>query len=165
MASVLDYIECPNCKHEASDDFYYKTGEEYVNCSSCGYHYSATIINRDKKLSELTESDWKIEEFKNPYGSYRISCYNSPGYTCGSLENEEQLNKLKQQLEESIHVGVEVEYFTISRFVDGEIKVETIIDNGPKYDSAGFSIEDRFESEAGGERDCGNNDDEGDFFN
>jgi hypothetical protein len=25
MGSVLDYIECPNCKLEAMDDFYYKT--------------------------------------------------------------------------------------------------------------------------------------------
>jgi hypothetical protein len=31
----------------------------------------------------------------------------------------------------------------VSRFVDGEIKVETIIDNGPKFDSAGFTVEDR----------------------
>ena len=57
MGSVLDFIECPNCKHEASDDFYYKTGEEYVNCGNCGYHRSATIVNRDKKLSELTEEE------------------------------------------------------------------------------------------------------------
>jgi uncharacterized Zn finger protein len=68
MASVLDYIECPNCGHEAMDDFYYKTGEEYVNCSHCGYHYSATIINREKRLDLLTDKDWKIEELKKPYG-------------------------------------------------------------------------------------------------
>ena len=43
MGSVIDYIECPNCKHEAYSDFYYKTGEEYVNCQNCGYHYSATF--------------------------------------------------------------------------------------------------------------------------
>ena len=36
-----------------------------------------------------------------------------------------------------------LEYFSISRFVDGEIKVEYIIDNGPKFDSAGFTAEDR----------------------
>ena len=57
MGSVIDHIECPNCKQEAYSDFYYKTGEEYVNCNNCGYHRSATIVNRDKKLSELTEED------------------------------------------------------------------------------------------------------------
>jgi len=165
MGSVIDYIECPNCDREAFSDFYYKTGEEYVNCNNCGYHYSATIKDRTKKISELEEDDFEIKELKNPFGAYRIKYYDSPGYVCGSLESEKQLNELKQQLEESIHVGVEVEYFSVSRFIDGEIKAETIIDNGPKYDSAGFSIEDRFEDEAGGMRDCGNDDDEGDFFN
>jgi len=102
MGSVIDYIECPNCEQEAYSDFYYKTGEEYVNCMNCGYHHSATIKNRDKKLNEL-----------------------------------------KKELEESLHIGVQIETVQLSRFVDGEIKVEMIIDNGPKSDSAGFSTEDR----------------------
>jgi len=139
MGSVLDYIECPNCKHEASDDFYYKTGEEYVNCGNCGYHFSATIVNRDKKLSELTEEDWKIEELKNPYGAYRLKVYHSVATQCGSLENEEQYNEFKLQLEGD----VEIESCSVSRFVDGEIKVEMLIDNGPEVDSQGFTIEDR----------------------
>jgi Zn ribbon nucleic-acid-binding protein len=143
MGSVIDYIECPNCKTEAYNDFYYKTGEEYVNCNNCGYHYSATIKDRTKLINELTEDDFEIIELKDPYGAYRIKFYNSPGYTCGSLGSEEQLNELKSELEESIHAGVTIEYCTVSRFVDGEIKVETIIDNGPQTDSAGFTVEDR----------------------
>ena len=139
MGSILDFIECPNCKHEAADDFYYKTGEEYVNCGNCGYHRSATIVNRDKKLSELTEEDWKVEELKNPYGAYRLKVYHSVATQCGSLENEEQYDEFKLQLEGD----VEIEFCSVSRFVDGEIKVEMIIDNGPKVDSAGFTIEDR----------------------
>ena len=47
MGSVIDYIECPNCKAEAYSDFYYKTGEEYINCNNCGYHYSATYKRDD----------------------------------------------------------------------------------------------------------------------
>ena len=162
MGSVISDIECPNCNQEAYDDFYYKTGEEYVNCNNCGYHASATIINRNKKLNELTDDDWKIVELKNPYGAYRIKHYDSIATQCGSLENEENYNNLKEWVEKETN---DVEYFQISRFVDGEIKVEIVIDHGPKYDSAGFSIEDRFESETDGMRDCGNDDDEGDFFN
>ena len=37
MGSVIDYIECPHCGQEAYIDFYYKTGEEYINCNKCGY--------------------------------------------------------------------------------------------------------------------------------
>ena len=139
MGSVIDYIECPNCGHEAYDDFYYKTGEEYINCNNCGYHYSSTIINRDKNLDELTDADWKIRELKNPYGSYRFKIYDAVCTECGSLENEAQFNELKQSVSEMDTV----EYFSISRFVDGEIKVEYIVDNGPKVDSAGFTVEDR----------------------
>jgi Zn ribbon nucleic-acid-binding protein len=139
MGSVLDFIECPNCKHEASDDFYYKTGEEYVNCGNCGYHRSATIVNRDKKLSELTEEDWKVEELKNPYGAYRLKVYHSIATQCGSLENEEQYNELKKTIEDDM----EVEFCSVSKFINGEIVTEMIVDNGPKVDSAGFTIEDR----------------------
>jgi len=139
MGSVLDFIECPNCKHEASDDFYYKTGEEYVNCGNCGYHFSATIVNRDKKLSELTEEDWKIEELKNPYGAYRLKSYHSIATQCGSLENEEQYNELKKTIE----VDVNVEFCSVSRLIDGEIVTEMVIDNGPEIDSAGYTAEDR----------------------
>lgn len=139
MGSVIDYIECPNCKHEAMDDFYYKTGEEYINCGNCGYHYSATIINRDKKLSELTKDDWKITEIKNPYSAFRIKYYGSIGYQCGSILNEEDYNELN----ESVIKNDNVELFSISKLINGEIITEVIIDNGPEVDSAGFTKEDR----------------------
>jgi hypothetical protein len=139
MGSVLDYIECLNCKSEASSDFYYRTGEEYINCGNCGYHFSATIVNRDKKLSELTEQDWKVEELKNPYGAYRLKSYHSIATQCGSLENEEQYNELKKTIE----VDVNVEFCSVSRLIDGEIVTEMVIDNGPEIDSAGYTAEDR----------------------
>lgn len=139
MGSVINDIECPNCGREAYNDFYYKTGEEYTVCNNCGYHYSATIKNRDKRLDELTDDDWEIIEIKNPYASFRLKVYNSPGYQCGSIESEDELNELKQKASEHN----DIEYFSISRFVDGEIIVEHIIDNGPKVDSAGFTEEDR----------------------
>ena len=128
MGSVIDYIECPHCGQEAYDDFYYKTGEEYVNCQNCGYHYSATIINRDKLLTELTDEDWKINELKDPYGAYRIKIFESPATECGSLESEEQFIILLANVREMDSV----ELFTVSRFVDGEIKVIHVIDNESK---------------------------------
>lgn len=139
MGSVIDYIACPNCGCEAYDDFYYKTGEEYVNCNNCGYHYSSTIINRDKRLDELTEADWKIVEIKDPYGSYRIKHYDSVATQCGSIEDEDVFNELKQHVE----TLDTVEYFSISQLINGEIVVTDIIDNGPKTDSAGFTEQDR----------------------
>ena len=78
MGSVIDYIECPNCKQEAYSDFYYKTGEEYINCRSCGYHRSATIVNRDKKLSELTEEDWEIDRKSTRLNSSHIPLSRMP---------------------------------------------------------------------------------------
>ncbi len=131
MGSVIDYIECPNCKTEAMSDFYYKTGEEYINCNNCGYHYSATIINRDKKLSELTEEDWKIEELKNPYGAYRLKVYHSIATQCGSLENEAQYNDLKKNIEDD----VELEFCSVSRFIDNKIVEELLINNSPKNEN------------------------------
>lgn len=139
MGSIIEHIECPNCEHEAFSDFYYKTGEQYVNCTNCGYHYSAIIKDRTKRISELDEDDYEIVCNKNPYGAYKIKMYEGVGYTCGSLKNKKQLNELKKQCEQDDTI----EYFQVSRFVDGQIKVEMLIDNGPKIDSAGFTVEDR----------------------
>jgi hypothetical protein len=56
------------------------------------------------------------------------------------FENEEQYNEFK----ESIQEDVELEFCSVSRFVDGEIKVEVLIDNGPEVDSSGFTHEDNY---------------------
>jgi len=125
MGSVIDYIECPNCKQEAYDDFYYKTGEEYINCNNCGYYKSTTIINREKLFTELTDEDWEVVELKNPYGAYRIKQADGVGTACGSVEDVDGYNAIKKAVNEMENV----EYFSFSRFVDGEIKVEYIINN------------------------------------
>ena len=124
MGSVIDYVECVNCKSEAMSDYYYKTGEEYMNCGSCGYHFSATIINREKRLDLLDESDWEIKELKKPYGAYRIKTHQSIATQCGSLSNKKEYN----QLIKAIKDDVDVEFCSISRFTKGKIVEETIID-------------------------------------
>jgi DNA-directed RNA polymerase subunit RPC12/RpoP len=147
MGSVIDYIECPNCGHEAYNDFYYKTGEEYVNCQNCGYHYSATYKTDDegnyvtKDGTDNYEFDnliMETKELKNPYGAYRLKYYDSVAYECGSLENEQNCVELLVEVKEMNNV----EYFGINRFVNGEIVTMDVIDNGPKVDSAGFTAED-----------------------
>ena len=148
MGSVIDHIECPNCKHEAFSDFYYKTGEEYVGCNNCGYHRSAFYKRDDdgKFVTKDGTNDYHFDnlvmdlnELKNPYGSYTLKMYKSVAKQCGSFENEEQYNEFKKTSEGDF----EIEFSTVSRFIDGEIVVETVVDNGPEFDSSGFSEEDR----------------------
>jgi hypothetical protein len=76
---------------------------------------------------------------KKPYGSYRIKSYDGVGYLGGSLSNKKEFIELKTSCENDM----DIETLTISRFVYGKIKFETVIDNGPKFDGAGFSVEDR----------------------
>ena len=125
MGSVIDYIECPNCKTEAYSDFYYKTGEEYVNCNNCGYHYSATIKDRTKKLTELTQDDWEVHELKSPYGSFRYKMAGEISTVCGSLTTAEDADKFRvaMKLEYQDHV----EFAQISRLVGDEIVVEDVV--------------------------------------
>ena len=125
MGSVIDYIECKNCKQEAVSDFYYKTGEEYVNCQSCGYHYSASIKNRDKKLNELTEVDWDIKEIKNPYGSFKFKVAGDVITCCGTLQDSKDADdfRVSMKLEYQGHI----EFAEISRLIDGKIEIEKII--------------------------------------
>ena len=139
MGSVMSMIECPVCKCEANEDFYYETSKDYVICMNCGYQKSVTIKNRNKKLNELTDDDWEIKELLSPYGAYRVKIYNSIGWTCGSFEDVDDYALFKQraQTDES------TEFASVSRLIDGKIVEEIIVDNGPRFDGAGFSIEDR----------------------
>lgn len=124
MGSVIDYIDCPNCKQEAFSDYYWKTGEEYVNCQSCGYHYSQVIVNRGKPMSEMTKDDWEIKEIKNPYGAFMFKQNDSIGTRHGSLENEKEYDEF---VSEMISLQNEIESCVVSRFVNNEIKKEVII--------------------------------------
>ena len=126
MGSVIDHIECPNCKQEAYSDFYYKTGEEYVNCRSCGYHRSATIVNRDKKLSELTEEDWEITELKNPYGAFQYKMAGDIGTYHGSLATAEDADKFRVEMK--LEYQDHVDFALISKLDDGKIITEVIVD-------------------------------------
>lgn len=139
MGSVIDYIECPNCLHEAYNDYYYKTGEEYTMCNNCGYSYSAQIINRDKPLDELTDEDWKIEELKHPYGSYRIQVKGDIGFGCGPLPTEQSFEDLKSEIEKR---AAEIEYFAVSAFINGEIVVNELINNTTPETSTAPEIDD-----------------------
>jgi hypothetical protein len=125
MASVIDYIECTNCKTEAYSDFYYKTGEEYINCNNCGYHYSATIKNRNKKLSELTESDWEITELKNPYGAFRYKMSGEVSTICGTLTSAEDADRFRAEMK--LEYQGHVEFAQISRLDNGGIVVEDVV--------------------------------------
>ena len=132
MGSVIDYIECPNCKEEAFSDYYYKTGEEYINCSSCGYHYSYIIKRDDEgKMIKIDESkDFAIDnvvreekELKEPYGAYRIKHYDSVATQCGSLSNKSEFNDLVQHI---IDNDKNIEYASISKLLNENIITETL---------------------------------------
>ena len=63
------------------------------------------------------------------------------GYHCGSLENENDYIDLKTTAD--LNENSAMELVSVSRFVGGEIVEEILIDNGPKFDGAGYSEEDR----------------------
>jgi hypothetical protein len=125
MGSIIDYIACPNCKTEAYRDFYYKTGEEYINCNNCGYHYSVTIKNRNKKLSELTETDWEVTELKTPYGAFRYKMAGDSFASCGSLATAEDADKFRVEMK--LEYQGHVEFAQISRLDANSIVVEDVL--------------------------------------
>jgi hypothetical protein len=49
MGSTIDNITCPKCKYkEATTELYYKTGEEIIFCSRCGYHLEHNVYKGGK---------------------------------------------------------------------------------------------------------------------
>lgn len=136
MGSVIDYIDCPNCKQEAFSDFYYKTGEEYVNCTNCGYHYSAKY-RRDENRKFVTKDNTEdysfdnlildIVEISNPYGSFRIKNQGSVGEHCGSLKDKEEYDSFVSDILSLTSQENTMESCVISRLVDGSIVKEVLV--------------------------------------
>lgn len=121
MGSVMSEIECPCCKSEAHLDFYYKTGEEYIHCTHCGYRRSLEIIDRTKDIAN--PDNWKTEEHK-PYAVYRIALYHSFGYQIGGLDTDDDYLKFKFEVDRD----PEIRYASVNRFINGQIVTEVLTD-------------------------------------
>ena len=135
MGSVIDYMDCPNCNTEDSavNDYYYKTGEEYIFCTECGYQrnfYYDKNEDGSYKLEDPTKPADMLnlipieEEIKNPYGIYKIKYKEASGHSLGTLEKEEDFGVLAQQINEG---DIEnLEYCEVKRFVNGKFITERL---------------------------------------
>lgn len=123
MGSVIDYIDCPHCSQEATLDFYYKTGEEYIICTNCGYN-RAYYISRKNDYEDVSEPVWITEELKNPYGIYKLRYKGEVATKLGSLENEDHwVNFVSDVMQDKD----KIEMFTLNRFINNQIETTTII--------------------------------------
>lgn len=137
MGSVIDYIDCPRCEQEAFSDYYYKTGEEYINCNSCGYHYSF-IIKRDEEgnMIKIDESkDFAIDNvvreekiLKEPYCAYSIE-FDNGVRSCGTLESEKDYDEFVSDIVSLFNQEHNMQEVIVSRFADGKINREVIYKN------------------------------------
>lgn len=129
MGSVIDYLDCPKCGNEAYNEFYYKSGEEFIFCNSCGYSRKFFIDNwedREKKKDDALFEwlpNFKLEE-TDGFGCYKIRPKGSVGMEVGTFTQpnsaEEFLNSIKGREAEIAHA----EYST---FIDGEITKHVVI--------------------------------------
>jgi predicted nucleic-acid-binding Zn-ribbon protein len=137
MGSVISNVNCPRCgSEECFEDFYYKTGEIFSSCPDCGYHRSSFYKRDDNgKLIKLDES--KGFEFDNlvidqkycpePYGAYKLRIVGELGGVSGTLITKEDYDGLVQEVDQLQKTENSVEFFVVSRFVDGKIVKEEII--------------------------------------
>jgi Zn ribbon nucleic-acid-binding protein len=136
MGSVIDFIECPRCKSEdCFDDYYYKTGEEYISCPDCGYNRSSFIKRDDEgnmfKIDE--DKDFAIDNvvreetlLEEPFGAYLIRYEDGSG-SGGATPTEDDYNTFVSDIVSLTNQpDHKMKRVIVSRFVDGEIKKETI---------------------------------------
>lgn len=125
MGSVIDYIDCPNCGREAHLDYYYKSGEEFINCNDCGFYRYVELDSDVTDLTQIKESDYNITECTDPYGAYRIKYKSAPGRLCGTLETKHQYDELYERVKDD----PDVEFVSVSRLVNGSIEEEMLVSN------------------------------------
>jgi transcription elongation factor Elf1 len=87
MGSVIDNIECPNCNHEAFSDFYYKTGEQYINCNNCGLARNYPLPYIDDISADVYQDFSYIDPYENPilWDSFFMPMINKMKNYAGSI--------------------------------------------------------------------------------
>ncbi len=135
MGSVIEYIECPRCNSDhCFSDFNYKTGEDVIFCSECGY-LSEFLYKRDGngKLIRNDESKGYTHDnliaiqrtIESPYGSYRVESING-GATCGTLVTEDDYSKFVSEIVSLINQENKIKEAVVSRFVEGKVTKDTL---------------------------------------
>jgi len=138
MGSVINYIDCPNCnQNNCFCDYYYKTGEEFTLCPDCGYHESHKY-KRDENGNFIRKDETKGFEFDNlipehvlidkPFGAFLIVS-DSDGSCGGCLKDEKEYQNFLEDVSNTENHKQGIKLITISRFINGEIKVEKIYEN------------------------------------
>jgi hypothetical protein len=133
MGSTIESITCQHCGNtETYYEFYYKTGEEYTNCNKCGYYYSSMWKRDDNGLLMTKDGtddlSWEnlineTHELADPYGAYTIKYIGETITRCGSIVDEHGLTEIINNVKQDSTV----ELFSVSRFVDGKIKIEVMV--------------------------------------
>ena len=128
MGTVSVNIKCPRCKEDGcNNEFNYKTGEEYINCSQCGYYYSFTY-RRDKEGNFVKKDSAKGDTLDNfisdetliekAFGAYKLVIKNG-GWSHGTIADEKEFQDLLDAFKKMDKS--EVESFSVSRLIEGKI--------------------------------------------
>lgn len=121
MGSVMEILDCPVCSGEAHSDFYYKTGEEYIFCPSCGYRRESKF-QRDENGDLITKDGTQNYQFDNlnwieielkPLACYRIKFKDVIGTQLGALETTEDIQNFRKVVSER---SQEIEQASISSY-------------------------------------------------
>lgn len=138
MGSVIDYsAKCPRCNQEnAVDDYYYKTGEEYLRCTDCGYLYifrwkrdeNGKLILKDESLGDIF-SNLVSEEIhlEAPHSCFEIFYTDNSGQ-CGSLETESDYQKFVSGIASLTNQEHNIKKAVVSRLENGKIIKETLFE-------------------------------------
>jgi len=139
MGSVSQDIECPRCKQEnCFSDYYYKSGEEYINCPDCGY-CRIFRYKRDANGKFLLKDEAKSYELKNfvpeeihlenPYGTYRVE-NTLGGSTFGTLETDDDYQKFVSKILSLTNQEHNIKEAVVSKLVGDKIEKEVVFQNG-----------------------------------
>ena len=112
--SHIDTIECPICGSEAMTEIVHATGEENIQCHSCGY---------GRRLSFV---DGKFDVQQNmAYGAYKVQMKDSAILDCGAFATIEAEQKFIELIN---YLGEKVVHAEYSKYINQKIETIVIVD-------------------------------------
>jgi hypothetical protein len=127
MSSVIDYIECPHCKH-ADAWIEIDRWSEHMFCNHCGYTRQTHVTNLDEVGKDGILPQIEVMEENNPLGAYFVQ-YKDHTAEAGTLHDENSEGFLLQQIEEHRD---DIVFVRINSFENNEHKVRYLVGNETK---------------------------------
>ena len=92
MGSVIGFMQCPQCGYEkAGYDYYYKSREDFIICTRCGYYHAIQLVKDSDEIEYVTEERICI-------AATQATMKNNPTKILGGVKTKKEMREFRKSV-------------------------------------------------------------------